>query len=145
MSAFSVSISGEGNSISMIVTEGKRAFPQANWFDRSNRIRRALHVENSMSEMMNPPSRESARRGLHRLNSPDGADVQISVTKSGTREIVEVRSGNQSRRIVMDFDTSNMRINRKIKAIINAIRSLAHVHTRPGLVNRVLNPNRRDV
>ena len=95
----SVSISGDGLSIGMIVSEGMKSYPQSRWSDRSSTFHKAVSQEQTAMFAMDAPSQQRIARATRNVNGPDNAEVQITVKWAGQRETIEVAAGSEVKKL----------------------------------------------
>ena len=103
--AFTVSFSGEGLLLNLVVIEGVRAYPRSSWFDYSNAMKRAVKQEHAIavSGRMDPKCVPSVLRAVKNIKSPRATDVYLEFSSSRTSAKVNITAGRQKRSFVFQY------------------------------------------
>lgn len=96
---FSVAVTGKGRFLGMLITDGMKAFPRAQWFDRSDQANSAIQSEVNLgiSGLLNQASKAIWGNAQQNLSQPSQTDITLNVQAKGASDQVSIvgRRGKQ--------------------------------------------------
>lgn len=96
---FSVAVTGKGRFLGMLITDGMKAFPRAQWFDRSDQANKAIgnEVNLGIGGLLNQASQAIWGSAQQNLSQPSKTDVTVNVQSRGASDQVSIvgRRGKQ--------------------------------------------------
>ena len=123
---FSVAVSGSGQTLGMLISEGQKRFPRATWFDRSSRANHARAREVQLGRAGHIGGTGQAWRGAAQdLQQPQNVDVTVAFSRVAGRDRVEVRGRRRDKSFDITAAGPMKMLERDLDRILDAVKSLA--------------------
>jgi hypothetical protein len=122
---FSVRVTGSGRLISSVFYFGMERYPDATWYDFSDRIKTFIAGESRLAKRgyLNPEGRRNARRAEQNLRNPPRVDIKIDFRELRQMEVVFIRGRKGNKALRFDFTAPSANFDFYARQVLSEMKS----------------------